>query len=938
MIRKQIAGLLAAATVIASIPMSSVSPAATVYAEEQYTVPDLNIANKSVPDSENFQFVNKMGAGFNLGNTFDAIDNAGAVEGDANMYLQTSWLSDGEAGETTHETIDAIKNAGFSTVRIPVSWHNHLDADFNINPDWMAKVSDIVDYSLSQGLYVILNIHHDNEKASGFTSPDYDPSWAAGNKDCYIYPDKEHLDSSINYVTKIWEQLGAEFKDCDDHLVFETMNEPRQVGNIHEWWYADDDCCHEALECITKINQAAVDTIRKSGGKNSDRYIMVPATSAKAEAAMQNKYFQMPKDSAKDKLILSVHAYEPFDFSMGKTSEGAPSEFTDAMKKDLDDMFDTLYVAFVQQNIPVVIGEFGATNRNNTQARTDQTAYYYAAARARGISCCLWDNSNAEGENEAYRFLDRTNKTFIYDSIAAAAKKYGAPRTDFSGVGVDGLVVNSNCTIYPDGKVMFPCEIGEKAEVYFDIDTSKSLCGGGALCFNLNVDGKGYWIGYPFRAGVEWDSAQNKDVPVPCTVDLTATSEMNATCWSENRKVTDTAELEMLSKLCQASTTAEIQLWWSLGLDWADRPDSSVTAGKSESEVSDLKAAAAKECIAVINVRPMSLPLDNNMGKGSWNSGNGGTEPGTTVTGTQNPNETTTTTKNTDIQPPEGDTLFHVWLAGSIGVDDFWGSSNAGQTNANITGNGTYTASFQVSSEADTISCLVLDSDVDIFQYASKDAADPIAESGIQIKVDSVMADGTPIAYSGPSDGAYCLGDNGSSLRMNILNTWTPTNKVSDIASKVKVGKNVTVKFTVSGLPDGTVTTTEAPATTTTENSTSETADSTTTMTVSETVSASTESSSSQTGTATTTTTTASSATSSAETPSEVSLYGDTNLDGRVDITDAVLLNKKVSGQVTLNAQADLNADCNTDGEVNGEDAIVLLKFLVQTITALPAK
>ena len=397
------------------------------------------------------------------------------------------------------------------------------------------------------------------------------------------------------------------------------MNEPRQVGNIHEWWYADDDCCHEALECITKINQAAVDAIRNSGGNNRDRYIMVPATSAKAEAAMQSKYFQMPNDSAEDRLILSVHAYEPFDFSMDKTSEGAPTEFTDTMKKSLDDMFDTLYVAFVQQNIPVVIGEFGATNRNNTQARTDHAAYYYAAARARGISCCMWDNSNAEGENEAYRFLDRTNKKFIYDSIADAAEKYGAPRSNFSGDGVDGVVVNSNCTLYPDGKVMFPTEIGEKAEIYFDIDTTKSLCGGGALCFNLNVNGKGYWIGYPFRAGVEWDSSQNKNIPVPCTIDLTALSEMNAVCWSENRQVTDNTELEMLSKLCQESTNAEIQIWWSLDLNWADRPDSSVTAGKSESEVSDLKAAAAKECIAVINVRPMSLPPDTNMGKGAWN-------------------------------------------------------------------------------------------------------------------------------------------------------------------------------------------------------------------------------------------------------------------------------------------------------------------------------
>lgn len=436
-IKNRIAGFIAAVAMAVTVIPSSVAipeydqAQMISYAEENYSIPDLKLENKQVPDTESFRFVNSMGAGFNLGNTFDAINNAGAVDGDANMFLEYDWLSDKEAGITTHETIDAIKNAGYTTVRIPVSWHNHLDADFNIKPEWLAKVKDIVDYALSQDMYVILNIHHDNEKASGFTNPDYDPEWAAGNKDCYIYPDNEHLDSSINYVTKIWTQLGKQFKDCDEHLVFETMNEPRQVGNIHEWWYADDDCCHEALECITKINQAAVDTIRSTGGNNSDRFIMVPATSAKAEAAIQSKYFQMPKDSAEDRLILSVHAYEPFDFSMDKTSEGAPTEFTDSMKKSLDDMFDTLYVAFVQQKIPVVIGEFGATNRNNTQARTDHAAYYYAAARARGISCCMWDNSNAEGENEAYRFLDRTNKKFIYDSIAEASEKYGAPRTDF---------------------------------------------------------------------------------------------------------------------------------------------------------------------------------------------------------------------------------------------------------------------------------------------------------------------------------------------------------------------------------------------------------------------------------------------------------------------------------------------------------------------------
>ncbi len=608
-ITRKIAGIIAASLMVSAAPVyfTASEPYQSVYmaaSAQNYTVPEYNIENKALPDTDAFRFVNKMGAGFNLGNTFDAIDNTGAVEGDANMYLETAWLSDGEAGTTTHETIDAVKKAGFKTIRIPVSWHNHVDSDLNINEEWLGKVKDIVDYALSQDMYVILNIHHDNEKSSGFTNTSYDPSWAAGNKDCYIYPDYEHLDSSINYVTKIWQQLGESFKNYDEHLVFETMNEPRQVGNIHEWWYADDDCCHEALECISKINQAAVDSIRSTGGNNSSRYIMVPATSAKAEAAMQTKYFKMPTDSAKDKLILSVHAYEPFDFSMGNTSEGAPTEFTDAMKKSLDDMFDTLYIAFIKQNVPVIIGEFGATNRENTQDRTNQTAYYYAAARARGITCCLWDNSNASGDNEAYRFLDRTNKTFIYDSIADAAEKYGAPRTDFSGNDVDDVVSNDHCTIYPDGKVVFPNAVGKSAELYFDIDMTKSLCGGGALCFNLNVNGKGYWIGYPFRAGVEWNSEKNGNEPVPCKIDLTDTSQMNAVCWSENRQVSDSSELKMLSELCMDSANAEIQLWWSLDLNWGDRPDSSVTAGKSESEISDLKAAEAKEVIRVTDVVP----------------------------------------------------------------------------------------------------------------------------------------------------------------------------------------------------------------------------------------------------------------------------------------------------------------------------------------------
>lgn len=144
-IKNRIIGFIATAAMAVTVIPSSVSipdynpTQILAYAEESYSIPDLQLENKQIPDTESFRFVNSMGAGFNFGNTFDAINNKDAVEGDANMFLEYDWLSDKEDGITTHETIDAIKDAGFTTVRIPVLWHNHLDADFNINPDGLPR-------------------------------------------------------------------------------------------------------------------------------------------------------------------------------------------------------------------------------------------------------------------------------------------------------------------------------------------------------------------------------------------------------------------------------------------------------------------------------------------------------------------------------------------------------------------------------------------------------------------------------------------------------------------------------------------------------------------------------------------------------------------------------------------------------------------------------
>ena len=327
------------------------------------------------------------------------------------MYLESAWCG----VKTTKVHIDSIKNAGFNTIRIPVSWHNHIDSNFNINQEWLARVKEVIDYARDDGMYVILNIHHDNE---------YE----------YMFPDYNHLESSKKYVGTIWKQLAEYFKNYDEHLIFETLNEPRLVGSNYEWWYSTSASeCKEAQDCINQYNQTAVDAIRAVGGNNANRYIMVPAYCAKTDAAVLSDY-KLPSDSAKNRLIVSVHEYIPYNFAMQAANEGGSITYFDENgKKEILTLMNKLYEHFTSNNIPVVIGEFGARNKNdNTQDRTSYAAYYYAAARSRGVTCCWWDNNAVDTySGEAFGIFDRASNTFSYASIAQAAKKYG------KGVGTD---------------------------------------------------------------------------------------------------------------------------------------------------------------------------------------------------------------------------------------------------------------------------------------------------------------------------------------------------------------------------------------------------------------------------------------------------------------------------------------------------------------------
>ncbi|MBQ1257360.1 MAG: glycoside hydrolase family 5 protein [Clostridia bacterium] len=360
------------------------------------------IKQYEIPENEAMEFMKKMGVGWNLGNTFDAYDdNWGSRD---ELMMEKTWVG----VLTKPEMITDIHAAGFNTLRLPVSWHNHVDKEtFEISEKWLDRVQEVLDYAINDGMYVILNTHHDVYPG-------------------FYYPTNEHYETSAKYIKNIWTQLSERFKDYDEHLIFESMNEPRLKGHANEWSFSASNAdCMEAADCINRLNQLFVDTVRASGGNNADRYLMVPGYDAAPENALGD-YFVLPKDTADNKIIVSVHAYTPYAFAL---QDGGTDTFeltNAAQTSEIIRFVSSLYKKFVVNGIPVVIGEYGARAKNdNLQSRVNYAAFYACVASSRNIPCVWWDNNGFKGSGELFGIYDRRAREFRYPEIAEAMTRYG---------------------------------------------------------------------------------------------------------------------------------------------------------------------------------------------------------------------------------------------------------------------------------------------------------------------------------------------------------------------------------------------------------------------------------------------------------------------------------------------------------------------------------
>ncbi|OJH40267.1 cellulase family glycosylhydrolase [Cystobacter ferrugineus] len=336
------------------------------------------------------QVAGQISIGWNLGNTLEAICG------------ETAWGNP----TVTQQFINSVKAAGFNAVRIPAAWDCHADqSTLTINPAWMARVKEVVDYAHGQGMYVILNIH-------------WDGGWLEE------HPLYSHQQAVNQKQRAYWTQIANTFKNYDERLLFAGTNE------VHA------DYGTPTTEHITvqqSYLQTFVDAVRATGGNNASRTLVVQTYNTNSWHGLD--YFSLPSDTIANRLIVEVHHYDPYDYTLNTNNVclywGAPypsqGSCTWAQESYHDDLFARVKAKWIAQGVPVIIGEYGVATRPNLNLESRQyyLEYVNRAAAANGIKTFYWDNGVNPSQTNGFALFNRTNGAIV-DQGALDAIRRGA--------------------------------------------------------------------------------------------------------------------------------------------------------------------------------------------------------------------------------------------------------------------------------------------------------------------------------------------------------------------------------------------------------------------------------------------------------------------------------------------------------------------------------
>lgn len=322
----------------------------------------------------------KIKIGWNLGNALEVPLADGG---------ETGWGNP----RTTKRLIDLVKASGFNAVRIPCAWDGYADSTHVISPDWMARVKEVVDYCISNDMYVILNIH-------------WDGGWLENNSTL------DKLEEVNARQCDYWMQIAGHFKDYDEHLLFGGCNEP----NIPR--YEGEEMARMGMSILKTYEQTFVNAVRATGGRNRYRVLIVQGPHADIECT-EKYYGDMPKDVVPDRLMMEVHCYTPWNFcgmkqdeSWGKSyyfwgkgfhQEGSDRNSEWGEEEDILTLFRKMKACYVDKGVPVILGEYGAIRREQLAGREDKMdlhlcsrAYYVRfvteQAKKHGMVPFYWDN------------------------------------------------------------------------------------------------------------------------------------------------------------------------------------------------------------------------------------------------------------------------------------------------------------------------------------------------------------------------------------------------------------------------------------------------------------------------------------------------------------------------------------------------------------------
>lgn len=379
-------------------------------------------------DKTAMEMATEMMPGWNLGNTMEAAvtwgDNPVALfSNNGRLASETAW----QGTKTTQQVIDYVKACGFKSVRIPCAWvwgHISNATTYSIDAQWMARVKQIVDYCINDGLYVILNDHWDG----GWLDDNLMATGAAKEKNKAV-------------LTAIWTQVANEFKNYDEHLVFAGLNEPPVEQQAQ-------------LPSLIEYEQLFIDVVRATGGNNAKRLLVVQGPSTDVEKTCNWMANKMPSDFIGNKLAIEIHFYYPWNFwgmtedadwgkmfyywGSGNHVSGSKHNATWGEEADITKLADRLKHSFTDKGIPVINGEYGIIWRNISGTGESQEKHnasirsYYKfmnkVCMERGIVPFAWD-TNSFGNN-AMTIINRStlsiHNPFMMEGIREAVSEMEA--------------------------------------------------------------------------------------------------------------------------------------------------------------------------------------------------------------------------------------------------------------------------------------------------------------------------------------------------------------------------------------------------------------------------------------------------------------------------------------------------------------------------------